>query len=377
MNRQALIRTLSTKLVLFSVVLGGWFTGIAFAQSDPEQSPLANQQIFLPMITSGKGADAPPTVTSPTVTSPTVTPTATTPATVQPQTPTATATPIPPVRNLPAALVGTWFSGNAPLNDFYNPQTGEWRDVSGLGQMYVFGADGAYTYTGFLRIQNGACRSEVSTFKQGVAESNGSTLVLHPNHTRTRTVIVCPTPNESITEGSQDAINAGWSVGTDDGGHEQLTITEGNSTTQYAKSGMAAALVGTWRSAELTSANFYDPATDTFNLNSPTGMWFTFTADGAYAYGEHDQSEPDAQGCVLTGWVYQTGTLTVSGGKLTPKPTAGVLRLENSCNPDQPSQKPWLDAERSYVWLFRDRTTAVKLVLIPLERFVEYVFQPE
>ncbi len=44
---------------------------------------------------------------------------------------------------LPAELVTTWYSGNAPLNDFYNPQTGEWSEVNGVGQMVVF-ATSAY-----------------------------------------------------------------------------------------------------------------------------------------------------------------------------------------------------------------------------------------
>ncbi|MCX6050050.1 MAG: hypothetical protein NT075_33545 [Chloroflexi bacterium] len=380
MNRQWLIGKLLACFVLLSLIISDLYTNITFAQGALTQTTTTNSLLFLPMITNGNGGDKPPSAPPTATTRPdsaTPTATATTAPDLPTPTPTATATPIIPARNLPAALVGTWFNGNAPLNDFYNPQTGEWRDVSGLGQMYVFAADGAYTYTGFLRIQTGTCRSEVSTFKQGVAESDGATLVLHPTHTRTRTVIICPTAQESITEGSQAPVNVGWTIGDDGLGREQLSITEGESVTHYAKRGMATALVGTWDSDELTSADFYDPATDTFNLASPLGMWFKFAADGTYTYGEHSHGTPDAQGCVVTWWVYQAGTMTVSGSNLTPKPATGALRLENSCNPDQPSQEAWLDAERTYVWLFRDQATAPKLVLIPLERYVEFIFKPE
>ena len=122
-------------------------------------------EIYLPVVLGNLGG-AP-------ATSIPVTPTPITPAPVTP-TP-VTPTPIPPEQFLPNELVATLFNGNAPLTDFYNPQTGEWRDVNGLGQMYIFAADGAYTYSdsGFLQLQNGSCRSEVSTFKQGRATVDG------------------------------------------------------------------------------------------------------------------------------------------------------------------------------------------------------------
>jgi hypothetical protein len=70
------------------------------------------------------------------------------------------------------------------------------------------------------------------------------------------------------------------------------------------------------------------------------------------------------------------GTLTVSGGTLTTTPSTGVMRLENECQPGQ-VQQPWMDEARIYSWSFWDRTTAPKLVLIPLERYQEFVYTPE
>lgn len=138
-----------------------------YVQAD---SPTTTTGLYLPLVVkSGNGA----------------TPTPENNPTPAPTTPTPT-----PVNPPPAALVGTWFVGNAPLNDFYNPQTGEWRDANGLGQMYVFGADGAYTYTGFLRLQNGQCRSEVSVYKRGTVNTQGATLLLNQILAKTRTVVI-------------------------------------------------------------------------------------------------------------------------------------------------------------------------------------------
>jgi len=51
-----------------------------------------------------------------------------------------------------------------------------------------------------------------------------------------------------------------------------------------------------------------------------------------------------------------------------------MLRLKNSCASETPTQESWLDAARDYTWLHRDQTSEIKLVLIPLERYVEFIF---
>ena len=103
-------------------------------------------------------------------------------------------------------------------------------------------------------------------------------------------------------------------------------------------------------------------------------MWFDFGADGSYRYGEHNHGDGGAQGCVNQWWIYQAGTFHMVGGRITITPASGVVRQQNSCTPTQPTQAPWLDEVRDYTWLYRDRTTAIKLVLIPLSPFVEFIF---
>ncbi len=354
-----------------SLLYSGWLllAGLFITLLNPgyvqADSPATTVGLYLPLVVkSGNGGSGATPTAQPTATpTPETTPTPTTPA------PT-------PVNPPPAALVGTWFVGNAPLNDFYNPQTGEWRDANGLGQMYVFGADGAYTYTGFLRLQNGQCRSEVSVYKQGTVSGQGASLVLNQAMAKTRTVVICPTPQESIVEEGVATTALTWAVAYDSKGHQQLTVTQDDKPTVFDRSGMEPTLVSAWRRGEVPSTGFYDPATDTFAPQTNTGSWFRFTADGKYQFGEFGYGQDNA-GCKLTGWVYQEGTLDVVGGRLTTTPTSGVARVENECHPDQPQQKPWLDPVKSYAWNFQDRSTAPKLLLIPLERYEELLFLPE
>ncbi|MCB0126037.1 MAG: hypothetical protein KDE58_27460, partial [Caldilineaceae bacterium] len=62
------------------------------------------------------------------------------------------------------------------------------------------------------------------------------------------------------------------------------------------------------------------------------------------------------------------------GGRLSMTPQSGMLRQQNSCPPYDAAQNAWLDDARDYTWFYRDRTTEIKLVIIPLSPFVEFIF---
>jgi hypothetical protein len=361
---------IAISLLVMGVIIGLMMPMIARAASlHQPQQPDATTGVYLPLIISrsDSGTVATPTPLPSTTPTPSATPSAT---------PTAT-TPAPtPANPLPTEIVATWFAGNALPTDFYNPQTGEWRDVNGLGQMYRFAADSGYTYTGFLRLQNGQCRSEVSVYKQGVASVEGNSLVLTQQMGKTRTVVICPTPQETITEDGAAVTTLDWSVAYDAAGHRQLTVTEGSNSTVFARMGIEPTLVGAWRNGDISSVGFYDAATQSFTTQTAVGIWFRFTADGGYHYGEFGYGQDNA-GCQVKIWLYQAGTLTVSGSALTTTPTTGMVRIENECHPDQPQQEAWTEKVASYTWLFRDLATAPKLVLIPLEIFKEYIFVAE
>jgi hypothetical protein len=324
-------------LALVAITLPTW----SHAQDTVAQTQAGPHKIFLPML--AKGGDT---------------------------------IPAPPSGTLPSAIVGTWFTGAIPPSDFYDPTTGHWRDTNGLGQMYKFAPDGSYTYAGFLRIQNGACRSEVSVYKQGTANASGNTVTLTPRIVKTRTVVICGSTSESVTDGPFDPQPLTWTVALNDRGHVQLTIIDNGTTSSFYKQGMAEALVGAWRRGAIRSVNFYDPTTQTFAPQPGEGVWFRFNADGTYSFGEFGFGQ-DQQGCTLTGWVYLTGTLEVSGSSLTTKPQSGVVRIENACKPGQPQQQPYMEAARSYAWLLREPTTEPTLVLMPLAQFEEIKFTRE
>ena len=158
----------------------------------------------------------------------------------------------------------------------------------------------------------------------------------------------------------------------------QLTLTDagnsGSNGTSFYRQGMVESLVGAWHLGAVSSTGFYDPATQTFAPQTGAGTWYRFYADGTYSFGEFGYG---AEGnCALTGWVYQEGTLAISGGKLTTTPTRGMARVDNACT-NSSEMKSYVEAEKAFTWFYRDRATDEKLVMIPLERFQEFIFVPE
>lgn len=91
MNHQSYLRKAAASLLSLSLLIGIWLTGVVMAQAEPSPMPLANQNIFLPLITNGE-AGRPPISATATATSPNQ-PTAT--ATIQPNQPTPKATTLP------------------------------------------------------------------------------------------------------------------------------------------------------------------------------------------------------------------------------------------------------------------------------------------
>lgn len=384
--------------VLLALLVGGMLCyGRAAAQDAPQgATPAAASQLYLPMVAGRVGATPTatprpgtptPAPTTPTATSAptetaTPTATATTPTATPSPTETATATQTAtatetPVATLPAQLVGVWFSGVIPPTDFYDPVTGAWRDTNGLGQMYTFNTDGSFVYAGFLRLQNGTCRSEVSTFKQGVAQAGVDTLTLTPQIAKTRTVIVCGSNSDTTTDGPFDPYTIGWRQADDERGRPQLFLQEGETTKEYYKQGMIEALVGGWSLNGVASAGFYDAQTGQWAVPAQDGAWFTFRADGGYRFGEYGHSQ-DEQGCAITYWVYQEGAVSVAGGRLSYRASAGQGRIENACTPDNVIDEPYVDPNLyEFTWELRNQETAPELAISPMGEFRYIVFVRE
>jgi hypothetical protein len=299
---------------------------------------------------------------------PTATPTETTP------TPTATTSPGGP---LPNDVVGTWYSGTLFTQDLYDPTTGHWASPNGLGQMYRFGADASYTYMGFLHIQNGNCVTDVSVYKHGVVRTATSPMTLVPSIAKTRTYTACGQNKETITEGPFEPYQINWQVAYDDGGRLKLYVPEGEQATEYYKDGMAPALIGGWSLNGVHSTDFYNPRTGQWATPTRDGAWFRFAPDGTYRFGEYGHGQ-DKQGCATTYWVYQEGTIKVSGGQFSYQATSGRTRLENACQPGQVRDEAYVDPLLyEFTWEIRDRLTVPKLAVSPMGRFQYIIFDRE
>ncbi len=346
MNHPVTLRARLVRLTQLALALPLLATALLSAPDASAQG--GPNQVFLPLLTKGGQATQP----------------------TPPPTPA-------PGGSLPAGVVATWFSGVIPPTDFYNPTTGEWRATNGLGQMYRFNADATFIYAGFLRFQNGACRTEVSTYKQGQASIAGTTLTLKPTLAKTRTVVVCGSQSDTTTEGPFDPYDLGWRVADDGLGHPKLFIQEGASTVEFYRQGMLTTLVGGWSLNGVSSAGFYDPQTGAWATPVNDGAWFRFAADGTYQYGEYGHGQ-DQQGCDTIYWVYQTGTLKVSGGQLSYQAGSGRARIEHLCGANAVEDEPYVDPTLyEFTWELRDQTSAPKLAISPLGRFQYFVFDQE
>jgi hypothetical protein len=251
-----------------------------------------------------------------------------------------------------------------------------WRAQNGLGVSYTFEGDGDFSYAAFLRLQNGQCLTEVSSYRTGKAHASAGKLTLHPNVAKTRTAIRCGSNSDTITDGPFDATEIAYGVTEEVNGQIKLNLTDQGNHTAFYRQGMVASLVGAWQRGGVSSVGFYDPAIQSFAPQDEEGGWYRFNADGTYSFGEFGYGT-DKEGCALTAWVYQEGTLEIAGGRLTTKPVAGALRVDNACYPGTPEVTSYVEGERSYTWLYRDRTSDLKLVIIPLDFFQEFVFTPE
>ncbi len=78
---------------------------------------------------------------------------------------------------------------------------------------------------------------------------------------------------------------------------------------------------GRWWEGNLSTIQYYDPATGTWSLPNGSGTWFDFHADGTYTAG--GVLNTGAGGCTTTLYVYTYGAYTVAGGTLTVNQTGG------------------------------------------------------
>jgi hypothetical protein len=257
-----------------------------------------------------------------------------------------------PTGSLPADLVGTWYSGQLLNRSYYNRDTGVWGSAGGLGQMFVFGADGGYTRVGSLQIGGGTtCTSSVDVYHTGTARIEGGQILLTPSYARTRTV-TCGTTT-SDTEGPYETTALPWRVGEDAQRHTRLWLTEPQGEAVYYRDGLAPQALGWWASGDGGAILLYDPTSGAWA--SPTGessVWYAFQSDGTYHHGRVEAGFGDDP-CRPITMTYEIGTLTGSGAELRLQPTAALRHTVSLCDPsDYLDEAPALGGQERWSWGF-------------------------
>ncbi len=341
---------------LFTLVMSLFVLGnVLLVQANPKDLQSTKYRIFLPGIFGSAQPGSQPTPSQPAPTPPTPT--------------------LPPA-NMPATLVGTWFHGQILNREFYDPDSKTWQDPGGLAHMYIFEANGNYILASYLKIQTGlGCVSQVWKYEKGRATVEGSNLLLTPASSRTRTKVDCGSHTDTELEGAHTTRAVPWQLAEDDGHHSKLLLSENNSTTDYYKDGLAPQILGKWKLGDLSSANFYDPATGSWGMPAGAGEWLQLFENGTFRYGKFGLVYQD--GCELAMQVYQEGQLTGSGSTISMKSSAGARRWESSCAPGTIDEEQWVDPElSSYAWKLLG-TPPSQLSLLRIMPFGQRTFERE
>lgn len=257
-----------------------------------------------------------------------------------------------PGGDLPAELVGTWFSGQLLNLNYYNREAGVWDSAGGLGHMLVLGADGRYTRVSHLELGGGTtCVSSVDVYQVGAARAEGGQLWLTPSYARTRTVTCGSTTSD--TEGPYAAAALPWLIGEGPERHTRLRLDEPHGETLYYKDGVGAQVVGSWASGDGGAAGLYDPASDRWA--APTGassVWFELGADGRYRAGRVDAGI-GGDPCRPVTMTYEAGALGGSGAQITLRPQTVRRHVVSLCDPSDASDTaPPAGGETRWTWLF-------------------------
>ncbi len=110
--------------------------------------------------------------------------------------------------------------------------------------------------------------------------------------------------------------------------------------------GIPAVLVGTWREAAATGSQYCDPNGGGCTPAYGGSESYTFAANGTFVYSQ--LLEANLYGCVIKTFLYATGTLTVTGARLTLAPTSARNVVTKTCGGGTDEQLT-LDAS-SYGW---------------------------
>ena len=96
-----------------------------------------------------------------------------------------------------------------------------------------------------------------------------------------------------------------------------------------ADGGVPAVLVGTWGQAAASGSQYCDPNGGGCTSAYGASESYTLAANGTFVYSQ--LLEANLYGCIIKTFLYATGTLTVSGPRLTLTPTSARNRITKTC----------------------------------------------
>lgn len=93
--------------------------------------------------------------------------------------------------------------------------------------------------------------------------------------------------------------------------------------------GVPAVLVGTWSEAAATGSQYCDPNGGGCTAAYGGSESYVFAANGTFVYSQ--LLEANLYGCVIKTFLYATGTLTVTGARLTLAPKSARNVVTKTC----------------------------------------------
>lgn len=110
--------------------------------------------------------------------------------------------------------------------------------------------------------------------------------------------------------------------------------------------GIPAVLVGTWSEAAATGSQYCDPNGGGCTPAYGGSESYVFAANGTFVYSQ--LLEANLYGCVIKTFLYATGTLTVTGARLTLAPKSARNVVTKTCGGGSDEQLTL--APSSYGW---------------------------
>ena len=115
----------------------------------------------------------------------------------------------------------------------------------------------------------------------------------------------------------------------------QTVVAVMNNEKQTSKATVAAALVGTWRSGDITLADLDHTQPGEWQNRASTGMFLSIQSNGVYRFGSAESIY--LNGSEARHMLYQEGKIALIDKRLVLQPTSGYTEVLENCAPARPA----------------------------------------